>query len=440
MPDVHPVSSWQNRMIQTCGHPACSDVFHDRMLIRFALQITPRVDLRRLSRAFEKLILRHDTIRIRFVEIDGEWKASIADRHPYGLQAREFGDVDDQFFEAAVNRIAAEPLSVFADSLIELLILNFGKRGDVLVVRVHHAVIDGYGMIVMIEELLKCSVGLPILKSAMTHADYVKNWDADEFELKPDNLQYWENKILPVIPPLDFGRRRKGIAPLEDRYKLESTIGYQIPARKKSLAKLAVRAGTSGVTLHNYVLAAFADVIYDQAGSDEVYIAVLVGRYDHHLDTFIGNHSKLILVRYGPGNEWTIDQKAIHVAEEMREGIVHLPTTAFSRGGRIHRAFSEARNQMLLFFAHVPEAVGRANRSPFSHGFLAGLNNEPRLGSLSHKRFQLRPKAHTTGELQIDLLGTRDGYSLELSADGYAFSEGELAKFGEALMMKLDLE
>jgi hypothetical protein len=440
MPAIHPVTSWQNRMIQTCGHPDCTDVFQDRMLIRFALQITPRADVRRLMRAFDKLTKRHDTLRTRFVEVDGEWKAAIDDNHPFGLQVQDIGNVDDGTFEATLNRIAAKPISVFAQSLIEMHLLRFGKRGDAVVMRVHHAITDGFGIVVMVDELIKLLLSVPILKPAVTHAQYLANWDDAESKPEMTNAEFWENKVLPIIPPLNFGRRAKGLAPLENNFKLESTIGLQIPADNKALAKLTKRATQNRITLYNYLFAAFADVICDQSGSDEVYVATAIGRYDHQLDTYVGHHSKLVILKYKRDAEWAMDKKATEIAEEIRDAIGHIPTTAFDREGKIHQALSQSGTALILYFVNITQAFARAKRSKFSTGFLAGDKDIIRVGPWGIRRVALWPQAHTVSELQIDLGEDNNGPLIALGADAEAFSTGDLEGFGKALMTKLDLD
>jgi hypothetical protein len=69
---LSPISSWQQRMISICGNPDCSDAYHDRMLLRWAQLIYPHADERRIVRAFTKLVTRHESLRLRFREVNGE--------------------------------------------------------------------------------------------------------------------------------------------------------------------------------------------------------------------------------------------------------------------------------------------------------------------------------------------------------------------------------
>ena len=436
LPSIHPPSSWQLYMIETCGDPECSDLFRDRMLIRYAVQISPQVDLRRTKRAFDKITQRHDTLRINFVKAKGKWKAQINDAHKTGVQVEEFGNVDNETFESIVNKIASEPISIYSQSLIEVKVLKFGTRGDALVLRVHHAITDGYGLTVFFEEFMKTLLNLPLFSSAMSHVDYIKQWDSVNAQTDKVNNQYWIDKLLPMIPPLKLGRKAKGLE-MSPENRRERTIGLQVPISKKSVSTLFELAGEIGTTLYSCVVAAYADVICDTSGSDEVYISMPVARHDNQLDFYVGDHSKLILVRYKQAEKWNLRQQAVQVANCIRDGVSHLPTSAFGPAGQLGRAFAESDVSMITYFARESLPHARIKRSNFGGALMAGQHNEQRVGMWKIKPIPLHPQAHTVSELQMDLTEDAEGHTIDLGADADAFSERELVEFSRSLVKKL---
>ena len=101
-----PVSFRHADSLKHCTQPYCSDAYHDKALLRWAHLITPSLDERRAKRAFDKLVERHDSLRLKFESENGEWRAHVLPKHPSGIVIEEYGDVNDEAFEAIVNERA----------------------------------------------------------------------------------------------------------------------------------------------------------------------------------------------------------------------------------------------------------------------------------------------------------------------------------------------
>ncbi len=433
---IHPTSNWQSKVIGWSADSQCTDVLHDRMLLRYAFQISPKLDMRRIIRAFEKLTQRHDTLRIQFVDVKGKWAVRINDEHPTGVQVKDFGEVDDEVLEAKANQYAAAPMSIFADSLIELLVLKFGRRGDVLIIRIHHAITDAYGLTVIIEEFLKSLLGIPFLSSAVSHADYLEQWERADTQADKELSGYWAERILPVIPPLNLGRKAKGLEEPGPNAR-QSTIGLQLPVDKVTYSKIGAAAKKSGVSFFSYVVAAFAEVICDFAGVDEVYIQTPVGRHSRKLDTYVGEHTKHIWVRYKKAQDWNAERQAALVASQLREGMSHLPSATMELNEETQQAISDCGAQLGIYLAREAGSYARMKSSRFGNAFLEGPNKEQRMGLWKIREMQLRPQAHTISELQIDLIEDLKGHTVCLGADADAYDSEELAKIGDAIVKKL---
>ena len=158
-PTIYPATTWQQYLLDEATHPDCTDDLRDRFILSNAFLVQPKVDLRRLRRAVEKLRERHDSLRIRLCQIKGKWRAVIDPPHgetiheipPVSL--RGFGDklidstgAGDQY---AAGVLAARALGLSwpdAGRLGSLcateVITHYGARPEV---SIHDLMVRGVG-------------------------------------------------------------------------------------------------------------------------------------------------------------------------------------------------------------------------------------------------------------------------------------------------------
>ena len=141
-------------------------------------------------------------------------------------------------------------------------------------------------------------------------------------------------------------------------------------------------------------VAAFAEVICDFAGVDEVYIQTPVGRHSRKLDTYVGEHTKHIWVRYKKAQDWNAERQAALVASQLREGMSHLPSATMELNEETQQAFSDCGAQLGIYLAREAGSYARMKSSRFGNAFLEGPNKEQRMGLWKIREMQLRPQAH----------------------------------------------
>nr|WP_281178073.1 condensation domain-containing protein [Aestuariivita boseongensis] len=433
-----PLSSWQQRMAVTCSDPETSDVFQDRNLIRFAQLITPSADLRRARRAFDKLVARHDTLRLRMVEESGSWHAVIPDTHPTGLVVEEIGDVSDAEFDRILQARAKAPMPITSDALFQIILMRFGARGDVVLMRAHHAIIDGFGAILLGEELFKLLLNMPILQRPVSHADYVQYVERQLRREAPEAQAFWERELLPMAPPPDLGRHAKGL-PTVPGPQVARTIGLSGVLDSVEFADLAERAGRAGVTPFSVLYAGFGDVLCQAAGEEELILCSVSGRLDPALRNFVGAAMWLMPLNYRGARGKALKDNALRVQDKIRTAAAFLPSKAMmGPNGAVHRAFEQAGRQRLQFFVHIPEAQGRMKSSDLAKLLSASRHGEMSFGHIRVRKLDLEPQAHTDAELQLSLEESPDGPMVSFGADAASFSEFELNDLKNALRERLE--
>ena len=105
--------------------------------------------------------------------------------------------------DAEIARIANDPKTALSETLFDLHLFKCGSQGDVIVGRAHHAIIDGFGLVVLIEDLLKYVLNIPVFQPAVTHEAFITRQLAQIEKNREQTEAFWFDRLLP--PPEDPG-------------------------------------------------------------------------------------------------------------------------------------------------------------------------------------------------------------------------------------------
>ena len=432
-----PISEYQDEVTSIWNELSTTDFFREYTSIKWAFLVKPRADERRIRRAFNKLTERHDSLRLRFVEFPSGYKAEIQSKHPTGLIVEDFGEMDHNDMMREVNNRAQRLLSVFDDALFQMHLLRFGKMGDVVLTHVHHAVVDGYSIVLLIEELLKHALSLPVMNKPIGHAEFIAHRLRELKKVDKDNILYWEEELLPVASPMNIGRVAKGLPPLTGLGELYETV--QIPSlfSKPEATALSQISQESGYSHYSYMFAAFSDVICEESGSDHALINCIIGRKDAALSSFIGPEMQSITLNIPYSPNQSIHEKAKIVSRKIREGADHSPTNAFRKNGAIDKSFHASGRRRNQFLVHIPQSPGRIKNSPFSNLFYKAMAGKVSFGLITIERLDLEKTNFTNFELSLTMEEGSDGLVAMLSSDKMGFGIDDLNRIRNKLADKL---
>lgn len=437
--ELLPISEWQKLMVRAQNDPTASPEFFKKIIVKWAHLVTPGIDERRLRRVFDTLVKRHDSLRLEFVQsVDGDWMAAIRPKHLTGLLAQDFGDVSDEEFNRIFNDFADSPINLLDEPMFQMHLLKFGTRGDVILMRAHHAIIDGYGAILLAEEMFQSFLGVPLTGNAISHAEFMR-FHANELKKNQSAKdEYWASELLPLPEGPDIGRKAHG-KPMAEIYQVHKGYALEGKASAPDLEQIEKTAIKNGHSLFAHILTAFADVLCDMAGSDDLHITTNVGRSDPLLSGFVGSTVAMMLVRYQrkPGD--SIEDKVARTADKIIQGITHLPWEGHLGSGFVARAFAEKDRSVRQLRVHIPFSEGRKRRSVFSDTLSAGKSGTISFGHFSLTQLQFPKSLASLVELQLDLQETPDGHSLSMVCDAESFSEQELQEIERKIGLKLGL-
>ncbi len=419
-----PISIYQNMLIKLAEDQETKPGFHQYQTLRWAFRIRPGVPQRTLRRAFNKLVARHNSLRLHFVKQADEWQAKISAEHPRGLLVEDLSHLSGEAQNAAIIERGIRPISPLLEPLFEMVLMKCGNAGDVVMTRVHHSIIDGYSVVVLIEDLLKFILNMPLLGKQVGHAEFMSRRHQLLSERIEEKEMFWKERLLPVPDDLNIGRRKKGLPPISPQ-----TVGRSVrlediltPGQSEMLEH---NAKTAGVSSFSCLHAAFSETICQKGRQGEVLITSFMGRNDTAMAGFVGADVHGLMIKY-VAKPHDIMERALWVADQIAEAANHVPTKVFTPGQEIAEAIAKKGISRFRFYVHIEHPSGRLANSPFKKLFSKGLVGKISLGLVSLEQVHLPGETETDFELGLLVRQTQNGPNASLIADAAAFSTEEL--------------
>ncbi|MFJ1759573.1 non-ribosomal peptide synthase/polyketide synthase [Amycolatopsis sp. NPDC088138] len=232
-------------------------------LVPNAVRLRGTLDVDALAAALTKLVERHEILRTRFVELDGEPKQVVDPAGPVPLPVTDI-DAVEPFLEARPIDLATGP--VFSAALGRL-----AEHDHVLVLSAHHIVLDGWSEGILAEELRDLYAGVDLAPLPVQYAD-VAAWS----QPTEADVEFWRTQLsgVPQVVQLPADRLRPAVRdPRGARYE------FSVPA------ELATRLGELGAearaSLFMTLLAGFQVLVSRHTGLREFAIGSPVAGRDH---------------------------------------------------------------------------------------------------------------------------------------------------------------
>jgi amino acid adenylation domain-containing protein len=232
-------------------------------LVPNAVRLRGSLDVDALAAALTNLVARHEILRTRFVELDGEPRQVVDPAGPVPLPVTDI-DAVEPFLRARPIDLATGP--VFAAAL--------GRRAEndhVLVLSAHHIVLDGWSEGLLAEELRDLYAGAALPPLPVQYAD-VATWS----QPGEADVEFWRTQLsgVPQVVQLPTDRPRPAVRdPRGARYE------FSVPA------ELATRLGELGAetraSLFMTLLAGFQVLVSRHTGLREFAVGSPVAGRDH---------------------------------------------------------------------------------------------------------------------------------------------------------------
>ncbi len=261
-----------------------------------AVRLEGDLNIPALQQALNAIQQRHETLRTRFIEHEGEVRQHIETASHLFLKimdlTREQNEAEKQkLVEDYVSLEANKPFNLSKDPLARVSLIVLSEQQYVLLLTLHHIISDGWSLGVFVQELVQYyqafihrrPVPLPELK--IQYADYAywqRNWLKGE--VLQDQLNWWQQELAhaPKLLTLPTDRPRPATQSFAG-----AQYSFQLPLDLSE--QLNEFCQQQGLTLYMVLLGAWAILLSRYSGMIDVCIGTpLAGRTRSELEGLIG--------------------------------------------------------------------------------------------------------------------------------------------------------
>ncbi|MTK01202.1 non-ribosomal peptide synthetase [Micromonospora sp. CP22] len=286
--------------------PAGLDNPHHNVVVATVLQAAPdapgaTVDVEALRRALVEVVRRHEVLRTRVMEIDGEWRQLVVEEPAWPLRVVDASGAENAW--SVVTEVIADEQRVgftMADGRpVRSALVHVGDGRHVLVMVLHHIVIDPWGYSQLQRDLAtayqKAIAGedprlaaLPVsyLDFAVWQQDRLATGELDE------QVNYWRETLRDLPAPPTFSAPEHQLGRPVDGYTQGFVLSESVTRDVHEVSRRL------GVTPFMFLLAAFDTLHACYSGSDDLSVTVpLAGRDQPETQSMVGYFINEIVVR-----------------------------------------------------------------------------------------------------------------------------------------------
>ncbi|ASS75393.1 hypothetical protein CIG75_10585 [Tumebacillus algifaecis] len=247
--------------------------------IPYLFRIQGSLDATVLKRSVEEICKRHDVLRVRFEERDGEPCQKVDP-----LQALPYQEVDLQALPEAEREGRAQelltewtqlPFDLQAGQLVRMYLLKLDESSHILMLNVHHIVSDGWSAGVLFRELTEfyrvlLQGAAPELKELpIQYADYSvwQNQRVQEDGALAQSLEYWKEQLRGELQLLQLPTDRP--RPLAQSFRGRE-YAFELPAELSRAVKELCRQ--QNMSLYMVLLAAYKTLLLRYTGQEDMLV------------------------------------------------------------------------------------------------------------------------------------------------------------------------
>ncbi len=261
-----------------------------------AYYIKGKLEQNKLEKCFDQLIQRHEILRTSFEVQKGEVVQRINDNISIKIILVETN------LEILENQICEciQSFDLSKAPLMRVFLFSISEMEQVLLVDMHHIIVDGTSEAIMMQELVELYQGNMLLQKVSQYKEFAY-WQNKLLKEERLNEQgkYWINKLSKEPPvlnlPTDFKRpQRKSYHGNEIEIVIDKEMSKQIK----------IYAANEESTLNMVMLAAYYVLLYRYTNQEDIIIGTPVsGRTNGMFDQAMGMFINTILMRNFPSGE-----------------------------------------------------------------------------------------------------------------------------------------
>jgi acyl carrier protein len=286
----YPVSSQQKRLYALRQVDAKGIAYN----IPFPVELPgdTALDIPRLESLFMKLIQRHESLRTSFHLEDGEPVQVIHEDAPFTIQSYDLTAAGGKSIDEFIR-----PFDLARAPLLRAAVLKLAPDRRVLLVDIHHIVVDGRSLVVLVEDFTALLEGRQLAPLTLRYRDYL-HWLRDRMQggRWQEQRRYWREQFKGPIPrlnlPTDFPR------PAIQDFR-GSRLSFE--AGEETARALGILAQTQETTLFMVLLTAFYVLLARVSRQEDIVVGTpAAGRGHPDLEPLIGMFVNTLALRNFP--------------------------------------------------------------------------------------------------------------------------------------------
>jgi amino acid adenylation domain-containing protein/thioester reductase-like protein len=266
----------------------------------FQLRIVGKLSLTALEQSINEIIRRHEVLRTNFPTVEGVPFQVIRPNLTLSIPVINVQEFTETAVQEIINQEISKSFDLGTEPLIRATLLQQDPESHLLLITMHHIIIDGWSMGVFFKELEALYPAFiqgkpsPLPELTIQYADFAlwqREWLTKEVQDK--QLEYWKQQLAGAPPllelPTDYPR------PPEQTFA-GASVEFHIDADLTS--QLVTLSQKSGVTLFMTLLTAFAVVLHRYSGQDDICIgSPFANRNRREIDSLIGFFVNTLVLR-----------------------------------------------------------------------------------------------------------------------------------------------
>ncbi|HTI08485.1 MAG TPA: amino acid adenylation domain-containing protein [Puia sp.] len=251
------------------------------------------LDKDRIEDIFNKLMIRHESLRTFFTTIGGEPVQKIAGQ--VFVEIAYFQPQEDDV-SLIIDRFS-RAFDLAQPPLIRIGLIRTGPHEHLLMIDMHHIITDGVSRAILIHEFVKLYNNEMLPELPLQYKDYAE-WQQSDDRQKEKGKQksFWVNEFLeePGILelPIDYPR-----PPLKSHQGF--SVDFQLEEETTDILKRV--AETEGTSLFMLLLSIYTILLSKLGNREDIVVGVPVaGRYHPDLENIMGMFVNILPVRNYP--------------------------------------------------------------------------------------------------------------------------------------------
>jgi pristinamycin I synthase-3/4 len=317
---------WFIDQLETQGEDRLSKVY----LMRDAYELVGPLDVACLSKAFQTIVDRHETLRTAIVDDRGQIVQVISAPSPLPFPVVDLSLLPEAEREAELaselRRCAEFGFKLSDGALFQARLLKLASDRHILITVMHHIVSDGWSISVLLQELVALYTAYledrpsPLPALPIQYADF-SHWQRRLLDgpVRDRQVDYWRAQLagIPRLLTLPTDRPRPSVR----RYQ-GATVSVEVSA--PTLQGLMANAKQCQGTLFMTLAAAFAVLLSRYSGQSDVCIGTPIANRNHaDIEPLIGFFVNTLAIRSQVDGAATFDELLRQVRATTLDAYAH---------------------------------------------------------------------------------------------------------------------